>query len=230
MRLIHRKFSQSQTSTQKCQLLFLFFSNLSRRKFQSCSFWSSTKCKWNKIVTWSATSYWLTSFQLLMDQNLQHIFNLIETLQNIADEVVPTESPSVILQRIQTISQRAVNRQRGSSRIYMTRQRTTASASRARSRTRQPRRPRTSLFLSPIPVVQSQVQPTYVPPPSNEGPNSVLLMCSICHSGLISNRPVSTTCGHFFCRHCLEASLESCRLCPICRKYLNPNDFHDIFP
>lgn len=45
------------------------------------------------------------------------------------------------------------------------------------------------------------------------------LMCEICYS--VFFQPVTTTCGHTFCRACLQRSLDFRHVCPYCRQYLD---------
>ena len=45
------------------------------------------------------------------------------------------------------------------------------------------------------------------------------LICELCYSVLF--QPVTTSCGHTFCRECLQRSLDFRPECPYCRKSLN---------
>ena len=45
------------------------------------------------------------------------------------------------------------------------------------------------------------------------------LMCEICYS--VFFQPVTTACGHTFCRACLQRSLDFRHECPYCRQYLD---------
>lgn len=49
--------------------------------------------------------------------------------------------------------------------------------------------------------------------------------CPICLK--VFFQPVSTSCGHTFCRHCMDESLEVSSNCPLCRHKLKPTDYHD---
>ena len=44
-------------------------------------------------------------------------------------------------------------------------------------------------------------------------------VCEICYSVLF--QPVTTACGHTFCRACLQRSLDFRHVCPYCRQYLD---------
>lgn len=41
------------------------------------------------------------------------------------------------------------------------------------------------------------------------------LRCTICLRMLF--QPVTTSCGHSFCKNCLLQSMTLCKLCPLCR-------------
>ncbi|KAJ3369835.1 hypothetical protein GGF31_004907 [Allomyces arbusculus] len=51
--------------------------------------------------------------------------------------------------------------------------------------------------------------------------------CAVCMDAY--THPVSTMCGHIFCRACLEASLKRTKACPICRTTVKKNGYHPIF-
>jgi Ring finger domain len=57
----------------------------------------------------------------------------------------------------------------------------------------------------------------------------IAISCPICFDSVVSKNPVSTKCGHIFCKSCLNAALASNRTCPMCKKKVLKNDFHDIF-
>ncbi|XP_043645464.1 E3 ubiquitin-protein ligase RMA1 [Drosophila teissieri] len=46
--------------------------------------------------------------------------------------------------------------------------------------------------------------------------NNALYSCPICMSPL--EQPVTTMCGHIFCKQCLTTALNPFRNCPICKK------------
>ncbi len=46
------------------------------------------------------------------------------------------------------------------------------------------------------------------------------LHCSICYNVMVD--PTSTSCGHTFCKACLNASLSHARTCPTCRGQVRP--------
>ena len=47
------------------------------------------------------------------------------------------------------------------------------------------------------------------------------LDCAICHELLL--QPVTTVCGHTFCRNCLVRALDYREECPACRAHVAPN-------
>lgn len=59
---------------------------------------------------------------------------------------------------------------------------------------------------------------------------SIKVHCPICLESVVDRNPVSTNCGHVFCRKCLEAALKQLKKCPMCKKGLTgKNAFHNIF-
>jgi len=63
-----------------------------------------------------------------------------------------------------------------------------------------------------------------VTPPSPSNFESSELECSLCFR--IFCRPVSTPCGHTYCKSCLLAALKYSPLCPLCRSKLEPASKH----
>lgn len=60
--------------------------------------------------------------------------------------------------------------------------------------------------------------------------NSLLAIeCAICLDSVRDSQPVSTICGHLFCKPCLQASFRVKKECPLCKKKLTRNSFHDIY-
>ncbi|KAL0905228.1 hypothetical protein M5K25_027417 [Dendrobium thyrsiflorum] len=57
--------------------------------------------------------------------------------------------------------------------------------------------------------------------------NESTLICAVCISTL--NEPSSTTCGHVFCRGCIENAIKMQKKCPTCRKKLTKRSFHRIY-
>jgi len=69
------------------------------------------------------------------------------------------------------------------------------------------------------------------PKPEPEHDSSmVTLTCSICMDSILNRNPVSTVCGHLFCKECLELSLKCTKkTCPLCRtKLTGKAPFHSI--
>lgn len=58
---------------------------------------------------------------------------------------------------------------------------------------------------------------------------SVKISCPICLESIIGRKPVSTTCGHLFCKQCITAALKTVKKCPMCKKTLKATNFHDIY-
>lgn len=56
------------------------------------------------------------------------------------------------------------------------------------------------------------------------------ITCPICLENVRNNIPVSTNCGHIFCKECLRQALQSVKKCPMCKKSLTrSSQYHDIF-
>ncbi|KAI1468455.1 SNF2 family N-terminal domain-containing protein [Daldinia caldariorum] len=59
-----------------------------------------------------------------------------------------------------------------------------------------------------------------------EGGKDSEVICVICHSTIEIG--VLTTCGHHFCKECIEAWFKRSRTCPVCKKQLLKEMLHDI--
>ena len=55
------------------------------------------------------------------------------------------------------------------------------------------------------------------------------ITCPICLESVRDHFPVSTYCGHIFCKACLCKALVSVKKCPMCKKSLTKFQFHDIY-
>lgn len=65
---------------------------------------------------------------------------------------------------------------------------------------------------------------------SNVSLKSVEISCPICLESVYKRDPVSTMCGHLFCKKCLQESLNIAKKCPICKRSLAAkNSYHLIF-
>ena len=54
--------------------------------------------------------------------------------------------------------------------------------------------------------------------------------CPVCLESVVKRFPVSTVCGHLFCKICIEGVLTVSKECPICKRSLSlKNAFHSIF-
>jgi len=78
---------------------------------------------------------------------------------------------------------------------------------------------KTTTHQSPQTTPMNKVTPTS---PANF--ESSELECSLCFR--IFCRPVSTPCGHTYCKSCLLAALKYSPLCPLCRSKLEPASKH----
>jgi E3 ubiquitin-protein ligase RNF4 len=64
----------------------------------------------------------------------------------------------------------------------------------------------------------------------DDGPTqSVKISCPICLKSIIGRQPVSTICGHLFCKQCIKAALQTAKKCPKCKKTLKATNIHDIY-
>lgn len=64
----------------------------------------------------------------------------------------------------------------------------------------------------------------------DDNANSVEINCPICLESVFKRDPVSTVCGHVFCKHCITESLKIVKKCPMCKRSLSAkNSYHDIF-
>lgn len=65
--------------------------------------------------------------------------------------------------------------------------------------------------------------------PETQNSQSVLITCPICFDSVSGRAPVSTTCGHIFCKNCLTEALTVSKCCPMCRKSLKAkNSYHSL--
>lgn len=58
---------------------------------------------------------------------------------------------------------------------------------------------------------------------------SVKLPCAICFESIVNRNPVSTFCGHLFCKKCIQTNMKTNKKCPLCQKHLTPKKIHDVF-
>lgn len=62
------------------------------------------------------------------------------------------------------------------------------------------------------------------------GSSSLNITCPVCLDSIVSRQPVSTNCGHLFCKTCIQESLRVLKKCPMCKKTLSGrNPFHNIW-
>lgn len=64
-------------------------------------------------------------------------------------------------------------------------------------------------------------------PPKSD--NGEAIKCPVCFDCVRQREPVSTICGHVFCKECIQAAIRAYRKCPICKKRLTLRNFHRIF-
>lgn len=58
----------------------------------------------------------------------------------------------------------------------------------------------------------------------------IKVSCPICLESAISREPVSTRCGHIFCKACISLALRNVKKCPMCKQSLvGKIPFHPIF-
>ncbi|CRL07389.1 CLUMA_CG020363, isoform A [Clunio marinus] len=56
------------------------------------------------------------------------------------------------------------------------------------------------------------------------------ITCPICFESVVDRKPVSTICGHLFCRSCLEEAFMQKKICPMCKKHLaRKGSYHEIY-
>jgi hypothetical protein len=64
---------------------------------------------------------------------------------------------------------------------------------------------------------------------SDESDKLVRITCPICFESIVNRKPVSTSCGHLFCRKCITRALSNVKKCPMCQKSLKSNNLLNIF-
>uniref|UniRef100_A0A0A9CWR9 RING-type domain-containing protein n=1 Tax=Arundo donax TaxID=35708 RepID=A0A0A9CWR9_ARUDO len=74
----------------------------------------------------------------------------------------------------------------------------------------------------------ADISRTKAPPePVKEVPKEPKFTCPVCMNEL--TEASSTTCGHIFCKKCIEASIRAQKKCPTCRRKLTKNSFHRVY-
>ncbi|KAH8295002.1 hypothetical protein KR018_005223 [Drosophila ironensis] len=53
--------------------------------------------------------------------------------------------------------------------------------------------------------------------------------CPVCLEGVRNREPVSTKCGHVFCRACIDTAIRTTRKCPMCQKRLTAKSYFRLF-
>ncbi|KAH8421276.1 hypothetical protein KR009_012142 [Drosophila setifemur] len=53
--------------------------------------------------------------------------------------------------------------------------------------------------------------------------------CPVCLEAVRLRQPVSTKCGHVFCRECIISAISSTHKCPMCNKKLTARKFFRIY-
>lgn len=61
---------------------------------------------------------------------------------------------------------------------------------------------------------------------TNDPDLSQAFQCPICFESYLKNEPISTECGHIFCKDCISQCIFSMNKCPVCMK---PATFKNIF-
>lgn len=63
---------------------------------------------------------------------------------------------------------------------------------------------------------------------ATQTPN-IRVSCPICFDSVVGRDPVSTVCGHIFCKACLVNAIKISKKCPMCRRSLaGRNQFHAL--
>ncbi|XP_039484695.1 putative protein TPRXL [Drosophila santomea] len=62
---------------------------------------------------------------------------------------------------------------------------------------------------------------------SDAGESYMPYNCPVCLEDVREREPVSTTCGHVFCKDCIERAVATGRMCPLCG--VDEPEFHRIF-
>lgn len=98
-----------------------------------------------------------------------------------------------------------------------------------------PSRPARRNNISSSPYGRSNGPPTSTPEPQSaanrdESSQASAIKCPICLDSVKGREPVSTMCGHVFCKRCLLASMVASKQCPLCKALLNSyNPYIPIF-
>uniref|UniRef100_A0A6P4FLR5 E3 ubiquitin-protein ligase RNF4 isoform X1 n=1 Tax=Drosophila rhopaloa TaxID=1041015 RepID=A0A6P4FLR5_DRORH len=53
--------------------------------------------------------------------------------------------------------------------------------------------------------------------------------CPVCMDSVTKREPVSTKCGHVFCRECIQTAISSTQKCPLCNKKLTTHQYSRIY-
>ncbi|KAH8243566.1 hypothetical protein KR032_008608, partial [Drosophila birchii] len=53
--------------------------------------------------------------------------------------------------------------------------------------------------------------------------------CPVCLENVRRREPVSTKCGHVFCKDCLVGAINSVHKCPLCNKKITQRQFTRIY-
>ncbi|XP_017082100.2 E3 ubiquitin-protein ligase complex slx8-rfp subunit slx8 [Drosophila eugracilis] len=53
--------------------------------------------------------------------------------------------------------------------------------------------------------------------------------CPVCMEAVSKREPVSTKCGHVFCRECIQTAISSTHKCPMCNKKLSARQYFRIY-
>ena len=88
------------------------------------------------------------------------------------------------------------------------------------------------IFVSQtVPVIDLSDYPDTIQPGfgSQTQPKCSGFDCPICMDNLIDKNPTSTICGHIFCADCIRISISTRQKCPICSKFLKPEQTHRVF-
>lgn len=89
--------------------------------------------------------------------------------------------------------------------------------------------PRRSAENDPVVDLDVASPPKRVNRDIDESQKEELYKCPICMDSVSKREPVSTKCGHVFCRECIETAIRATHKCPICNKKLTARQFFRIY-
>ena len=59
---------------------------------------------------------------------------------------------------------------------------------------------------------------------------AIKINCPVCMDSVLDKQPVSTACGHIFCKQCITVvTMKKAAKCPMCNRTMKKGSVHDIF-